>query len=362
MTTHAQYESMSNPDAGPSGDDVSDKVAFVTGGTGFVGSHLVEELLRRGYKEVRCLVRSEPKWLAEIKAEAGSRLTYAEGELSDIDMLWEVLDGVDLVYHVGGRTRARTYDALHRANVRATMNLLGAVKHAAPNLDRVLVTSSLAAIGRCDAKEATEDMPLRPVSRYGRSKAEMEEAIREAHQMTESYAESLPITIVRPPAVYGPRDRDILQFFQSVQRHLCPVAGSASEPAISLVHARDLARGMVQCAESDAAEGETYFVGSERAYAWNDVKAAATDALDTWAITLPVPAPLIGVVGAVSELAGRLVGDYPALNREKAREIRHACTICSSEKAMHDVGYTQQVSLEDGVRETIAWYRERGWM
>ena len=353
---------MSNPDASSSGDNASEKIAFVTGGTGFVGSHLVEELLARGYAEVRCLVRSEPKWLEEIKETAGSRLTYAQGELSDVDMLWDALDGVDVVYHVGGRTRARTYDALQQANVRATMNLLGAVKHAAPNLDRVLVTSSLAAVGRCDANEATEDMPLRPVSRYGRSKAEMEEAIREPHQMTESYAESLPVTIVRPPAVYGPRDRDILQFFQSVQRHLCPVAGSASEPAISLVHARDLARGMVQCAEAEAAKGETYFVGSERAYAWNDVKAAATTALNTWAVTVPVPAPLIGVVGAVSELAGHLAGDYPALNREKAREIRHACTICSSEKAKRDVGYRPEISLADGVTETIEWYRKRGWM
>lgn len=362
MTTHAQYESMSSQEVPSDDEDASGTIAFVTGGTGFVGSHLVEALLDRGYREVRCLVRSEPKWLDEIKEAAGERLTYAEGKLSDVELLWNVLDGVDIVYHVGGRTRAPAYDALHQANVRSTMNLLGAIKHAAPSLDRVLVTSSLAAIGRCDAKEATEDMPLRPVSRYGRSKAEMEEAIREPHQMTESYAESLPITIVRPPAVYGPRDRDILQFFQSVQRHLCPVAGSASEPAISLVHARDLARGMVQCAESDAAEGETYFIGSERAYAWNDVKAAATDALDTWAITLPVPAPLVGLVGAVSELAGRMAGEYPALNREKAREIRHACTICSSEKAIRDVGYRQEISLADGVKETVDWYKDRGWM
>ena len=362
MTTHAQYESMSSEKVSSEEEDASGKIAFVTGGTGFVGSHLVDVLLERGYGEVRCLVRSEPKWLDEIKKEAGEQVTYAEGELSDVELLWDVLSGVDIVYHVGGRTRAPAYEALYDANVRSTMNLMGAVKHAAPNLDRVLVTSSLAAIGRCNAKEATEDMPLRPVSRYGRSKAEMEEAIREPHQMTESYVESLPITIVRPPAVYGPRDRDILQFFQSVQRHVCPVAGSASEPAISLVHARDLARGMVQCAESDAAEGGTYFLGSKRTYAWNDVKAAAIDALDTWAITIPVPAPLIGVVGAISELAGRLAGEYPALNREKAREIRHACTICSSEKAMRDVGYRPEISLEDGVRKTINWYNERNWM
>jgi nucleoside-diphosphate-sugar epimerase len=207
-----------------------------------------------------------------------------------------------------------------------------------------------------------EDMPLQPVSRYGRSKAEMEASIRNPHQMTESYADALPVTVVRPPAVYGPRDRDILQFFQSVQQHICPVAGPASEPAVSLVHVRDLARGMVACAESAATNGETYFIGSERAYSWNEVKDAATTALDTWAITIPVPAPLVGLVGAASEFAGRLTGDYPALNREKAKEIRHACTICSSEKARRDFGYRQEISLAEGVADTIDWYRDQGWM
>ncbi|PEN11356.1 NAD-dependent epimerase [Longibacter salinarum] len=342
-------------------DDLSG-TAFVTGGTGFVGSHLVEELLRRGVSEIRCLVRSEPKWLDEIRAKAPDRITYVRGELSNIEMLWEALDGVDRVYHVGGRTRARTYDALQEANVKATMNLLGAVKHAAPNVDRVLVTSSLAAVGRCEADVATEDMPLQPVSRYGRSKAEMEQAIRSAHQMTESYADVLPITIVRPPAVYGPRDRDILQFFQSVQRHICPVAGPASKPAVSLVHVKDLARGMVDSAMHEDAEGETYFIGSERAYSWNDVKDAATSALDTWALTVPVPTPLVGAVGAASELFGRLTGDYPALNREKTKEIRHACTICSSDKAKREIGYHQQIDLADGVANTIDWYKDRGWL
>ncbi|PSQ73922.1 MAG: NAD-dependent epimerase, partial [Bacteroidetes bacterium QH_9_64_21] len=114
--------------------------AFVTGGTGFVGSHLVEELLRRGTDEVRCLVRTDPKWLADLDVE------YVRGDLSDVEVLWEALDGVDEVYHVAGRTRAPTEKEFYEANVQATLNLMGAVQHAAPDLDRVLVTSSLAAV------------------------------------------------------------------------------------------------------------------------------------------------------------------------------------------------------------------------
>jgi len=333
------------------------KTAFVTGGTGFVGSHLVEELLRRDIDEIRCLVRTDPKWLSDLD------VTTVRGDLSDVDVLWDALDGVDEVYHVAGRTRAPTEDEFYEANVQATLNLLGAVKNAAPDLDRVLVTSSLAAVGRCEQEVATEEAPLRPVSMYGQSKAQMEQALQERPEtIPESYAEVLPITIVRPPAVYGPRDRDILDFFQAVKRHVCPVVGGGSNRSLSLVHVRDLAAGMVDACRHPDTVGEAYFLGSERPYAWNEVKRAATAALDTWAVTVPVPGPLVGLVGAASEAWGSLTGTHPPLNRDKAREIRHACTACSIEKAQQDFGYTPRISLDDGVADTIAWYRAEGWL
>jgi nucleoside-diphosphate-sugar epimerase len=340
----------------PASADASSRIAFVTGGTGFVGSHLVEELLQRGYNEVRCLVRSRQKWLQPFN------ITPVRGDLSDIEMLWDAVRDVDIVYHVAGLTRAQEWGAFYQANVQATLNLMGALRHSNPDVGRVLITSSLAAVGRCANGVATEETPLQPISMYGRSKAEMEEALRAKHEMRASYAEQLPITVVRPPAVYGPRDRDILTFFQTVKRHVCPVVGRGDEPALSLVHVRDLVRGMVDAAEHDVTVGETYFVGSEAAYSWNDVKAATTSALDTWALTLPVPGALVGAVGAAAEAWGALTGSYPPLNREKAREIRHACTICSVEKAQADFGYAQRIPLSEGVRETIEWYENEGWL
>jgi len=335
---------------------VVSKTAFVTGGTGFVGSHLVEELLHRGVDEVRCLVRSDPKWLSGLDVEV------VRGDLSDVEALWAGLDGVSHVYHVAGLTRAPEWDAFYEANVQGTLNLMGAVKHAAPEVERVLVTSSLAAVGRCRGDVATEAHRLRPVSRYGKSKAQMEEALREAHQMPVSYAEALPLTIVRPSAVYGPRDRDILDFFRSVQRHVCPIVGPVSDPSLSLVYVRDLVSGMVDASLHPAAEGETYLLGSARPYAWADVKQAATEALDTWAATVPVPEPLVGVVGAAAEAWGWLTGTYPPLNREKAREIRYACTACSNEKAERDFGYAPDTPLDEGVSTTIDWYQAKGWL
>ncbi|WP_263818613.1 NAD-dependent epimerase/dehydratase family protein [Salinibacter sp.] len=335
----------------------AERTAFVTGGTGFVGSHLVEELLHRGMDEVRCLVRTDPKWLSDLN------VTPVRGDLSDVEVLWEALDGVDEVYHVAGRTRAPTEDAFYEANVQATLNLLGAVQHAAPDLDRVLVTSSLAAVGRCHDDVATEEVPLRPVSLYGRSKAQMEQALRERPETTpESYAETLPLTVVRPPAVYGPRDRDILDFFRAVKRHVCPIVGGGSARTLSLVHVRDLATGMVDAARHPGARGETYFLGSTRPHAWNEVKRAATAALDTWAVPLPVPGPLLGAVGTMAEAWGWATGTHPPLNRDKTREIRHACTACSSEKAAHDFDYDPSIPLDDGMARTLRWYEEHGWL
>jgi len=300
-------------------------------------------------------VRSDPKWLE------GMDVTTVRGDLSDVEVLWDALDGVTHVYHVAGITRAQDWKTFEEVNVKGTMNLLGAVSHAAPDVKHVLLTSSLAAVGRGADGVATEDAPLDPVSRYGRSKAEMEEAVQDAHQMTASYWERLPVTIVRPPAVYGPRDDDILDFFQSVKRHVCPVVGG-SGPALSLIHARDLARGMADLAETDATIRETYFLSSPEPYAWREIRDAALDALDTWAVTVPVPGPLVGLVGAASEAWGALTGTYPPLNREKAREIRHACTMCDASKAERDTGFTPQIPLDEGVRETIRWYEDEGWL
>lgn len=337
-------------------ETTSNITAFVTGGTGFVGSHLVEELLSRNVEEVRCLVRSDPKWLADLD------VTRVSGDLSAVETLWEALEGVTHVYHVAGLTRAPTWNPFYEVNVRGTLNLLGAVKHAAPDVERILVTSSLAAVGRCENGLATEGAPLNPVSQYGWSKAQMERALRSPHDMPESYWEALPITVVRPAAVYGPRDRDILDFFRAVQRHVCPIAGSGSDRSLSLVHARDLARGMVDASLHPRTNAETYLLGSQRPYAWSEVKQAATEALDTWAITVPIPGALVDVVGGISEAWGHLTGTYPALNRDKAREIRHACTVCSVEKAEDHFGYEPQIPLDEGVRETIRWYEARGWL
>lgn len=325
------------------------KSAFVTGGTGFIGSHLVEELHRRGYGEVRCLIRSESKWLA------GLDIVEIHADLFDEEAISDAVKDVDYVYHVGGITRARDWRTFERINVDATMSLLEIVTRVNPDVKRMLVTSSLAAVGPCEDGVATEDSPLRPITRYGRSKALMEKRL-------ESSGSEVSRTIVRPPAVYGPRERDVFTFFRALSKGICPIVGSTEGPVLSLVHVGDVVKGMVDAAESPAAEGETYFIGSETFFSWSDVKQAATSALNRWALTIAVPPFLIGAVGTAVEFAGKVTGSYPPLNREKAREIRHACKMCSIEKAKRDFYYKQRVSLDEGIKETIGWYKKMGWL
>ncbi|PIQ62314.1 MAG: NAD-dependent epimerase [Bacteroidetes bacterium CG12_big_fil_rev_8_21_14_0_65_60_17] len=321
----------------------------VTGGTGFVGSHLVEHLLARGYTDIRCLVRRNPGWLE------GLPVVRIPGDMNDVEALERLLSGAEQVFHVAAVTRARSWKDMHRANVEGTENLLRAATKACPHVQRIILTSSLAAVGRADVAVPDESAPLRPVSMYGRSKMEME-------RVAEPYVDRLPVTIIRPPAVYGPRETDIFSFIQILSRGLCPIVGRGTEPSLSLVHVSDLAAGMVGAAESDASTGKCWFMGSAEVFSWHEIRDAVRQALGRRVVTLHIPRSVVPVVGALSEWVGRLMGTYPPLNRDKAREILHAATMCSSERAMQHLGYRPGVSLSDGMHMTVEWYRKKGWL
>ncbi|HYE59367.1 MAG TPA: NAD-dependent epimerase/dehydratase family protein, partial [Rhodothermales bacterium] len=256
---------------------------FLTGGTGFIGSHLAEALVARG-DHVRALVRGAPKWLAEVPG-----VEIVKGGLDDEEALREGVTGADVVYHVAGVTRAPDEATFEAGNVTATVRLLETVRAAAPGVRRVVVTSSLAAVGACTGGVATEESPLRPISRYGASKARMEAAL--------AAFSDLPLTVVRPPAVYGPREADIFTFFQTVSRGLCPVVGDPRVPALTLVHVRDLVAGMLLAGDRPEAIGQTYFFGSPRDYSWGEIRDAAAQALGRRAVTVRVPRALVGPIG-----------------------------------------------------------------
>jgi len=331
------------------------RIAFVTGGTGFIGSHLVEELIDRGYREVRCLVRTQPRWLE------GLDIVPVRGNIEDTSLLCRALKGVDEVYHVAGVTRATRWEVLKRGNIDATLSLLYAVHSSGSAIRKVVVLSSLARVGRAETSVVDEQAPLLPLTRYGRSKAMMEKVLAEPDQSGVCFRDALPLVIVRPPVVYGPRDVDVFAFFKMLNRGFCPVVGKGREQ-LSLVYVRDLVRGILMAAASDKTNGQTYFIGDDNAVSWQQLKEVTTMIVQRRAWTIPIPRFLVRSVAAFVEGAGRMVGSYPPLNREKAREILYAAKMCTSARAYRDFGYEPEVSLSEGVCETMAWYRAKGWL
>jgi dihydroflavonol-4-reductase len=324
--------------------------ALVTGATGFIGSHLTELLLRKGYA-VRCLVRksSDLVWLKGLNVE------FVYGDLFDTGALSSAVEGVDYIFHSAGVTKAKTPEGYFLGNSTGTRNLLGAAARTAPGIRRFVHISSQAAVGPSpSAAPINEDAPPHPLTTYGRSKWEAE---RECLAMTAS----LPITIVRPPAVYGPRDKDIFEFFHTMWKGLQPMVGF-HEKYVSLIHVGDLVRGFVMAAESAQSTGRTYFITSDRSFGWKEVGEVTREVMARRAVRLRIPEAGIYAIAAVAELFSRLSPKPALINFEKARDMVQDYWTCSGERAKADFGFAPDIGLREGIADTVDWYKKHGWL
>jgi len=323
---------------------------LVTGGTGFVGSHLVDGLLERGYK-VRCLVRTS----SNLKYTRHSRLEFVYGGLDDSTDWDAALDGVGVIYHVAGLTFARRAQDYYRVNQGGTEAVVAAaVKHRA-RIKKFVQISSLAAVGPGTfGHPVNEDTPPAPITPYGRSKLLGEEAVTAASDL-------LPVTIVRPPAVYGPRDYALYELFKAIARGISPAVGR-SEKQVSLVHVRDLVDGIILAGESSASTGRTYFISSAEMYTMREVADLVAKTLGRRARTIVIPRALAFGVAIVAEAAAAVLRKPPVINRDKVTDLSQTCWGCSIARAEKELGYTQKIALAEGLRETIDWYKSEGWL
>jgi nucleoside-diphosphate-sugar epimerase len=327
-----------------------DGKVFVTGATGFVGSHLVDRLLERG-RTVRCLVR--PK--SNLKYLKHPRIELAYGGLDDSTDWDRALESVESVYHVAGVTFARRPKDYFAVNHKGTEAILAAAVRRRGQIKRFVHISSLAAVGPGrDGKPVDEETDPAPITPYGRSKLMGEEAVR-------AVADLLPATIVRPPAVYGPRDYAIFELIKSIARGLSPMIGR-SDKLVSLVHARDLADGIILAGESDASVGRDYFISSEEVYSMRETAALVARLLGRRARTINIPKPVAFGAAVAAEAVSALTRRPPVINRDKVTDLSQPCWGCSIERAKRELGYRQRVPLEEGMRETIAWYKSEGWL
>ena len=322
---------------------------FVTGGTGFVGAHLVKALLARGDR-VTALVRRPA--LAE-RLGWGSDVRLLRGDLEDEATLREGSTGADVVYHVAGQIAARNAAEFMACNRDGTANVLEAARDGGAR--RVLFVSSLAVAGPTTLGHPIDEArPPAPVTDYGRSKLAAEVLVR---------AMPFAWTIVRPPVVYGEWDRGTLKIFQLAKRGVVPVFGDGSQE-LSVIHAEDLAHALIAAGTSPAAVGRVYFAAHPAVTTSRDLVLAAGRALgrDRPPRILPVP-PLVarGVLWAAGTLA-HLAGRPTLLSADKGNEYLAPAWTCRSDALTRDTGWRAQVALDDGLRRAANWYREVGWL
>ena len=316
---------------------------LLTGGTGFLGSHVAELLLEAGH-DVRATVRptSDTRWLDPLP------LQTVVADLEDAVGLARALEGVSDVLHVGGVTIASDPSMFERVNAAGTAALAEAAGRA--GVERFVLISSLAARG----PDATEG----PVSLYGRSKLGGEVRLAE---LVAAGAAPPAIRVLRPGGIYGPRDSDLLALFRMATRGLLILP--SIEGRLQPVYVRDVARAALRALETaDAADPGPLPVVDERVYSWSEVGEALAAAVDRRTRVLRMPPAAFLAAGAAAELASKLTGGTPIFDRRRARDLTLRSFTSEIDLTRRALGWSPETSLRDGMAETVDWYRRHGWL
>jgi len=314
---------------------------LVTGGTGFIGGHLLEKLSAAG-EGVRCLLRRDPR------RPLPPGVDVVRGDLLAPYGLEAALSGVDTVIHLAGVTKALRPADYYAGNLRATENLASALQGRPIRLVHV---SSMAAAGPGSA--VGEDAEPRPVSHYGRSKLEAERAVRAL----------LPDAVIaRPTVVYGPRDTDVYQILKSVTKGIT-LEISGPERWFSAIYVKDLVNALCEAAWNPRAAGRTYYFAHRQPFAWRELAETAARIMRRRPPrVIRVPYAAAWTVGWCAETWARISGRPGIVSRDKIAEARCASWTCDVRRASAELGFEARVTLQAGLAESLAWYREAGWL
>jgi nucleoside-diphosphate-sugar epimerase len=334
---------------------------LVTGASGFIGGHLVRRLIERHYR-VFCLVRSSSR-IDELRS-AGAQLV--NGDVTDrasvVRSLAESQAG--MVFHLAGLVKARSRDDFMSVNAGGVAVVAAAcADRAGPPV--LVVVSSLSAVGPCapDAMRTEGDISA-PVSNYGRSKLAGEEAAIQ-------YAGAVPISIVRPPIVFGPGDQGVLEMFRPIARWGLHVVPGRGRSRCSLLYVDDLVEGLLLVAEkgervsqhaSPGGQG-IYFFAEEDRPTYTQLGQSIAAALGKKPpVVMHLPRPLARFVGVSGDVMGWLRRRPAWVNGDKITEALAGSWICSPAKARAQLGWSPGAALADRLRETAQWYRQAGWL
>ena len=322
----------------------------MTGATGFIGSHLVEALLQRG-DQVRCLIRktSDLRWLKGLPIEV------AHGDCKDKDSLREAVKSIEQVFHLAGVTKAVEEKTYFEVNALGTKNLIHACLEHNSHLQKFIYLSSQAAAGPCqNGGKKKESDPCEPVSPYGQSK-------RMGEDFALAHAHELPLLILRPSAVYGPRDRDIYTFFKLLSKRIKPCL-LGEDQHISLCYVEDVVHAILLSARAQEPSGEIFFLSDGQDYRWEEIGDIFTQAMETKAICVRVPEWMVFGVASLSEYLSKISGKPSLLNKGKVEEMVQKNWVCDITKAKTVLGFEPKVSLMEGARLTFKWYKKENWL
>jgi nucleoside-diphosphate-sugar epimerase len=325
---------------------------LVTGGSGFLGSHIAELLSQQG-QHVIALVRrtSNSEFLRTLR---NVKLVY--GAVEDLASVEAAMEGARAVIHAAGLVKAQGPTEFERINVGGTQNLLFAAKKRGSALKRFVYVSSLAAMGPSDdGKPIPRHCEPRPVTHYGRSKLKAEQAVLAAK-------DELPVTVIRPPFIYGPRDSESFAFFQTVSRRLLPFLGDGRN-TLSIIYGPDAASACVRAVFADVPSGSCYFIDDGNVYVWREMLEELERVLGRRALVrFSIPFSVLKGVAVATESYGRLRNKAVMLTRDKINELSAAHWVCDGKDARTDLGWAPQVDWSEGARRAAAWYREHGWL
>jgi nucleoside-diphosphate-sugar epimerase len=325
---------------------------LLSGGSGFLGSHIAEQLSAAG-RPVRALVRrtSDTRLLAKLP-----HVDLFEAPMEDADALARALDGVEAIIHAAGLVKARSAEEFHRVNAQGTRSLVEAAAKADPRPRRFVLVSSLTVTGPSDAlgTPVTPDTDPKPLTRYGRSKLAGERAALD-------HKDDLSIVILRPPALYGPRDREFFAFFKAVKSRILPYTGSP-DGKLSISYGPDAASACVAALDADVPSGSIFFLDDGEIYTLADLGRHIESALGTRALVrFPLPQSLLRIAATATEAYGKALDRPMMFTPDKCQEL-FAQWVCDASATGPALGWKPKVKFPEGARLTAAWYRHEGWL
>ncbi|MFW5738760.1 MAG: NAD-dependent epimerase/dehydratase family protein [Myxococcota bacterium] len=323
---------------------------LLTGGTGFLGSHIAQWLGEEGH-EVRAMVRStsDTRFLQTLPC-----VQLFEGAVEDRDGCRRAVEDVGAVIHCAGLVKARSPAEFRLTNVIGTQNILDAAR-TAEGVDRFVLVSSLAARApSLSGRPLAVDVEAAPVTTYGRTKLEAERAVL-------ACKDDLHVTVVRPTAIYGARDREMLQLFQYAQMRILPFIGDP-QGKLTMIYGEDCARATIRCLTVDLPSGRAFDLDDGRVYSRIELAEGLESALGRRALVrFPIPNPIVRTVGFVSEAYGRITNRPVMVTREKVEELLHQW-VGDSSSARNELGFEPSVDWREGARRTADWYFANGWL